>query len=85
MTANIFLKTKRANLGSFIEGGFIVELFKSIQLSVCFAPVLTITPRDQPFRANELLRFYIKSSEGGREKLHTLAAERPGERKIKYQ
>ena len=51
MTANIFFKTKRANLGSFIEGDFIVELFKSIQLSVCFAPVLTITPRDQPFRA----------------------------------
>ena len=34
-------------------------------------PALTITPRDQPFKANELLRFYIKSSEGGK-KMHTL-------------
>ena len=72
MTAKHFFKTKRANLGSFIEGDFIVELFKSIQLSVCFAPVLTITPRDQPFRANEFLRFYIKS----KEKLHTLLISR---------
>ena len=76
-----FIKNKKSQSRKFSRGKTsLLSFLNPFSCQSVLLPALTITPRDQPFKANELLRFYTKSSEGGEENARLTVQEREKEK-----